>query len=65
MAVPKKKVSRSRRDKRRFAGGNKIEKPTASTCSECFKPIRRNSICSCGFLGKTPVLFGTIIENKA
>lgn len=28
MATPKKKVSRSRRNMRRFAGGNKLDKPT-------------------------------------
>lgn len=29
MATPKKKVSRSRRNMRRFAGGNRLEKPTS------------------------------------
>lgn len=32
MAVPKKKISRSRRNMRRFAGGNQLEKPTGIVC---------------------------------
>jgi ribosomal protein L32 len=28
MATPKKKVSKSRRNMRRFAGGNRLDKPT-------------------------------------
>ena len=35
MAVPKKKVSRSRRNMRRFAAGNKLDKTTVVTCSSC------------------------------
>lgn len=33
MATPKKKVSRSRRNMRRFAGGNRLEKPTVIVSS--------------------------------
>jgi ribosomal protein L32 len=31
MATPKKKISRSRRNMRRFAGGNRLEKPEIIT----------------------------------
>lgn len=54
MAVPKKKVSRSRRNMRRFAAGNKLDKPTVVTCSSCQEPTRPHRICSCGnYDGKT------------
>jgi ribosomal protein L32 len=33
MATPKKKISRSRRNMRRFAGGNQLDKPTIITSS--------------------------------
>lgn len=48
MATPKKKVSRSRRNMRRFAGGNRLDKPTAITCPACSEPTRPHSICACG-----------------
>lgn len=48
MAVPKKKVSRSRRNMRRFAGGNRLDKPTVVTCSACHEPRRPHRICKCG-----------------
>ncbi len=48
MAVPKKKVSRSRRNMRRFAGGNKLDKPTTKTCPSCNEPTRPHRICACG-----------------
>lgn len=32
MAVPKKKISRSRRNMRRFAAGNQLDKPTGIVC---------------------------------
>lgn len=48
MAVPKKKVSKSRRNMRRFAAGNKLSKPTTKTCSSCHEPTRPHCICACG-----------------
>lgn len=48
MAVPKKKVSRSRRNMRRFASGNRLDKPTVVICSACNEPKRPHCICSCG-----------------
>ena len=56
MAVPKKKISRSRRNMRRFAGGNKLAKPTISTCPNCSEPTRPHRVCACGFYaGKSVV----------
>jgi ribosomal protein L32 len=43
MATPKKKISRSRRNMRRFAGGNRLEKPTfivSSVDQELTRPHR-------------------------
>jgi large subunit ribosomal protein L32 len=49
MAVPKKKVSKSRRNMRRFAGGNQLKKVTLTTCMGCSQPARPHRICSCGW----------------
>jgi large subunit ribosomal protein L32 len=49
MATPKKKVSRSRRNMRRFAAGNKLAKPTVVTCTSCSEPTRPHRVCKCGF----------------
>jgi large subunit ribosomal protein L32 len=57
MAVPKKKVSRSRRNMRRFAGGNRLDKPTVVTCPNCSEPTRPHRVCgSCGFYDSKSVL---------
>ncbi len=49
MATPKKKVSKSRRNMRRFAAGNKLEKTTVGTCTNCSEPTRPHRVCgSCG-----------------
>ena len=56
MAVPKKKVSRSRRNMRRFAAGNKLDKPTTVTCTSCNEPTRPHRICGCGFYAGKAVL---------
>jgi large subunit ribosomal protein L32 len=54
MAVPKKKVSKSRRNMRRFASGNRMDKPTTGTCPACSEPKRPHRVCSCGqYDGKT------------
>lgn len=54
MAVPKKKSSRSRRNMRRFAGGNRLDVPTTVTCAACSEPTRPHSVCKCGsYSGKT------------
>jgi large subunit ribosomal protein L32 len=56
MAVPKKKVSRSRRNMRRFASGNKLAKPTVISCPNCSEPTRPHRVCACGFYKKRSVL---------
>jgi large subunit ribosomal protein L32 len=48
MAVPKKKVSRSRRNMRRFASGNRLDKLTLVLCSACHEPKRPHCVCACG-----------------
>ena len=45
MAVPKKQSSKSRRNMRRFASGNRLGKPTSTMCTECNEPVRPHSIC--------------------
>jgi large subunit ribosomal protein L32 len=56
MATPKKKVSRSRRNMRRFAAGNKLGKTTTKTCSSCGEPTRPHRVCACGaYSGKTVI----------
>jgi len=56
MAVPKKKISRSRRNMRRFAGGNQLEKTQLMTCPNCSEPTRPHRICGCGFYAGKAVL---------
>lgn len=56
MAVPKKKVSRSRRNMRRFASGNKLGKPTVIVCPSCSEPTRPHRICACGSYNGKSVL---------
>lgn len=56
MAVPKKKVSKSRRNMRRFAAGNKLDKTTVVTCPSCSEPTRPHRICACGFYGGKSIL---------
>ncbi len=56
MAVPKKKVSRSRRNMRRFASGNRLDVPTTVTCPSCHEPKRPHCVCACGFYNNKQVL---------
>ncbi|MEO2082908.1 MAG: 50S ribosomal protein L32 [Desulfurobacteriaceae bacterium] len=55
MAVPKRKVSRTRRDKRRTHW--KAKKPAISVCPNCQSPKLPHRVCKyCGFYkGKTVV----------
>jgi large subunit ribosomal protein L32 len=47
-AVPKRRISRSRRDKRRTHW--KLKAPTVSACSHCGQPARPHRVCtSCGY----------------
>jgi large subunit ribosomal protein L32 len=48
VAVPKKKTSKSRRDKRR-ANHDRISAPTISSCRECGAPTPPHQACpACG-----------------
>ncbi len=65
MATPKKKVSRSRRNMRRFAAGNQLDKPTTTTCPACSEPTRPHRICNCGFYAGKAVLPARHVEEPA
>ena len=55
MAHPKRKISKTRRDKRRTH--YKAVAPTVSTCSNCGSPVLYHRVCSeCGhYRGKLAV----------
>jgi large subunit ribosomal protein L32 len=47
MAVPKRKTSKSRRDKRRATHG--IAAPALTVCPQCHHPVRPHHVCgNCG-----------------
>ena len=47
MGLPKRKISKARRDKRRT--GKTATAPAVSTCPECGEPVRPHHACtSCG-----------------
>ena len=47
-AVPKRRISRTRRDKRRTHW--KMKKPTFTSCAHCGQPARPHRVCaSCGY----------------
>ena len=49
MAVPKRKVSKARRDKRRSAVW-KLDTPTFSKCTNCGELMAPHKVCkNCGF----------------
>ena len=55
MAVPKKKVSKQRKRKRR--GAMKAEKPTVAKCPKCGDPKQPHRVCpTCGYYGGKQVL---------
>ena len=54
MAVPKRKISRSRRDKRRTH--KKLNSPALSKCSHCNQPKLPHRVCPhCGYYNNTLV----------
>lgn len=62
MANPKKKTSRSRRDKRRTH--KKLSEPAVSACSHCSQPKPPHRAClNCGYYNGRQVL--TIKESKS
>ncbi len=49
MAVPKRKVSKSRLRMRKAAWASKIPQPAAQACPECGAPRQSHRVCpSCG-----------------
>ncbi len=49
MAVPKRKTSKARRDKRR-ASSYRLNKATVSECPQCHEPKLPHRVCkSCGY----------------
>jgi ribosomal protein L32 len=44
MAVPKKKVSRSRRDQRRYSAAYKLDPISETTCSFTHTPVRSHTV---------------------
>jgi large subunit ribosomal protein L32 len=55
MPVPKKRVSRTRRDKRRTH--KKLTPVNLSKCPECSQPVAPHRVCpSCGFYKDRTVL---------
>lgn len=55
MAVPKKKTSKQRRDKRRTHDVAKM--PAISTCSHCGETCRPHHVCDkCGYYDGKPVV---------
>ena len=62
MPNPKRKHSKSRRDKRRSAN-SKMYAANLSVCSQCKKPRMPHRVCPhCGYYNGKPVV---IIETKA
>ena len=50
MAVPKRKLSRSRRDSRRAQWMRSVNVPTAVPCPRCEEPKLPHRVCeSCGY----------------
>ena len=56
MAVPKKKQSQSRRDKRR-ANHDRMDPPNVSLCPQCSEPKLPHHVCgSCGYYNGREVI---------
>ncbi|MBQ9416105.1 MAG: 50S ribosomal protein L32 [Clostridia bacterium] len=67
MAVPKRKTSKSRRDKRR-SNNSKLSSPALVRCSnpECDEMIRPHHVCrKCGFYDGKKILDIKVKEKKA
>ncbi|QQY80765.1 large subunit ribosomal protein L32 [Keratinibaculum paraultunense] len=56
MAVPKRKTSKARRDKRR-ASAYRLNKVTISECPQCHEPKLPHRVCpSCGYYKNREVI---------
>ena len=56
MSQPKKKTSRSRRDRRRYASGNALGKTAFTNCPACDEPVRPHRVCACGVYKEQTIL---------
>ncbi|WP_391591879.1 LSU ribosomal protein L32p, zinc-dependent [[Mycoplasma] cavipharyngis] len=54
MAVQQRRVSKTRRDKRRSHMALKV--PTLTSCQNCSKFIRPHRVCSCGYYRNRNIL---------
>ncbi len=64
MALPKRKHSKSRRDKRRSAN-SKLYSATLSVCPQCKKKRLSHRVCPhCGYYNGKPVVIAKIKEEK-
>lgn len=62
MAVPKKKVSKARRDKRRSSTW-KLSLPGLTVCPKCKEPVLMHRVCkNCGYYKGKEVL--KVAEDK-
>ena len=57
MATPKKKVSRSRRNMRRFAAGNQLDKPTSSLAETAVNPFALTVFADLADITKAKLFF--------
>lgn len=56
MAVPKRKVSKARRDQRR-AANFKLDAPNLVECPHCHELMASHTVCkSCGYYGDVQVI---------
>jgi large subunit ribosomal protein L32 len=56
MAVPKRKTSKARRDKRR-ASSYQLNKPTVVECPQCHEPKQPHRVCrACGYYKNREVI---------
>ncbi len=63
MAVPKRRQSNSRRDKRRHS--KKIKDPTLSVCPQCGEVKLPHHLCmQCGYYGKKNIMGKEEEEGK-
>jgi large subunit ribosomal protein L32 len=64
MALPKRRHSKERRDRRRTH--DKLKNPSISKCSNCGGPVLAHHICpSCGYYKGRPVIVKKEKKKKA
>ncbi len=64
MALPKRKHSKARRDKRRSAN-SKMYASNLATCSNCKMPRMPHKVCPhCGYYKGKPVIVIETVEEK-